>query len=519
MSKKFNEQDNNLMKKVIPTKVILFFLCIIVIASLITRIYFLNFEIPITHDALNYFFYALDIKNSNQLPINYSLANPGWGIFLSVFFSNFESQNIIDYMNLQKILTISISSFTILPMYLLCKKFFNKPYSLLGALIIGIEPHLIQNSLLGISDSLYILLIVISFLLYFNENKIIKYISFVIVGFCTIIRGEGIFILIPLLLMTILNKNKNKNKILDIIISGVIFSIIFLPMAVIQFEIYESDMAFGRAINTIEAHSIDSKNEGNITGLDFIFNGIENFPKYLGWNLIPIFLPFLPIGFLLIFKNWNYKIKVIFVSLIFMSLPPFYAYAISIQDGRYFFFLYPLFVILSILTIEKIGNKFNQKIILSVVISFIIISSGVYCGLKIENNFEEQIFISEIISKTPKVINDFSTSQYLEPQNYPDNFNEFKKFYELDRLNNESVRSVVPQKVSIISIFEYQNIENFIFSNKENLTHIVVENDQESILYDIFINEKNYPYLEKEFDSSIEDFRYEVKIFKINFEK
>ena len=519
MSKKFNEQDNNLMKKVIPTKVILFFLCIIVIASLITRIYFLNFEIPITHDALNYFFYALDIKNSNQLPINYSLANPGWGIFLSVFFSNFESQNIIDYMNLQKILTISISSFTILPMYLLCKKFFNKPYSLLGALIIGIEPHLIQNSLLGISDSLYILLIVISFLLYFNENKIIKYISFVIVGFCTIIRGEGIFILIPLLLMTILNKNKNKNKILDIIISGVIFSIIFLPMAVIQFEIYESDMAFGRAINTIEAHSIDSKNEGNITGLDFIFNGIENFPKYLGWNLIPIFLPFSPIGFLLIFKNWNYKIKVIFVSLIFMSLPPFYAYAISIQDGRYFFFLYPLFVILSILTIEKIGNKFNQKIILSVVISFIIISSGVYCGLKIENDFEEQIFISEIISKTPKVINDFSTSQYLEPQNYPDNFNEFKKFYELDRLNNESVRSVVPQKVSIISIFEYQNIENFIFSNKENLTHIVVENDQESILYDIFINEKNYPYLEKEFDSSIEDFRYEVKIFKINFEK
>ena len=519
MSKKNNSQDNNLKKKVIPTKVILLFLSIIVIASLITRIYFLNFEIPITHDALNYFFYALDIKNSNQLPTNYSLANPGWGIFLSVFFSNFESQNIIDYMNLQKILSISISSFTILPMYLLCKKFFNKSYSLVGALIIGIEPHLIQNSLLGISDSLYILLIVISFLLYFNENKIIKYISFIIVGFCTIVRGEGIFVLIPFLLITILNKNKNKTKIFDIIISGLIFSIIFLPMALVQFEINENDMAFGRVINTIESHSINSKNEANITGLGFIFNGIENFPKYLGWNLIPIFLPFLPIGFLLIFKNWNYKIKIIFVSLISMSLPPFYAYAISIQDGRYFFFLYPLFVILSILTIEKIGNKFNQKIILSIVISFIIISSGVYCGLKIENDFEEQIFISEIISKSPKVINDFSTSQYLEPQNYPDNFNEFKKFYELDKINNQSVRSVVPQKVSIISIFEYQNIENFIFSNKENLTHIVVENDQDSILYDIFINEKKYPYLEKEFDSSIENFRYEVKIFKINFEK
>jgi hypothetical protein len=519
MSKKINEQNNNLIKKVMPTKVILFFLSIIVIASLITRIYFLNFEIPLTHDALNYFFYALDIKINSQLPINYSLSNPGWGIFLSIFFTNFESQNVIDYMNLQKILSISISSLTVLPMYLLSKKFFRKSYSLLGALIIGFEPHLIQNSLSGISDSLYIILIVISFLLYFNKNNKIKYISFMIVGFSTITRGEGIFILIPFLLMIILKRDKIKNKIFNIIISGIIFSIIFLPMALIQFEIYESDMAFGRAIDSIEAHSIDSKDEGNIAGIDFILNGIENFPKYLGWNLIPIFLPFLPIGFVLIFKNWNYKIKTIFVSLIFMSLPPFYAYAISIQDGRYFFFLYPLFVILSILTIEKIGNKYNQKIVLSVIISFIIISSGIYSILKIDNNLEEQIFISEIISKTPKIINDFSSSQYLEPQNYPKNLNEFKKFFELERTKHESVRNVVPQKVSIIPILEHQNIENFILSNKENLTHIIVENDQESKLYDIFINEKKYPYLDKEFDSLLENFKYEIKIFKINFKK
>lgn len=519
MSKKINEHDKNLIKKVISTKAILFFLSIIVITSLITRIYFLNFEIPLSHDALNYFFYALDIKNNNQLPINYSLANPGWGIFLSIFFSNFESQNVLDYMNLQKNLSILISSLTILPMYLLCKKFFNKPYSLLGGLIIGFEPHLIQNSLLGISDSLYIILIVISFLLYFNENKIIKYISFIIVGFCTIVRGEGIFLLIPFLLITILNKNKNKTKIFDVIVSGLIFSIIFLPMALIQFEINENDMAFGRMINTIEAHTIDSKNEGNITGIDFIVNGIENFPKYLGWNLIPIFLPLLPIGFVLMFKNWNYKIKTIFVSLIFMSLPPFYAYAISIQDGRYFFFLYPIFIILSILTIEKIGNKFNEKIIFVVIISFIIISSGIYSNLKIENNLEEQIFIAEIISKTPKIINDYSGSKYLEVQNYPKNFNEFKKFFELERIDNESIRSLVPQKISIIPILDHQDIENFIFSNQSSLTHLIVENNQESKLYDIFINEKNYPYLEKKYDSSLENFEYQVKIFEINFQK
>jgi len=519
MSKKFNEQDNNLMKKVIPTKVILFFLCIIVIASFITRIYFLNFEIPLTHDALNYFFYAFDIKINNQLPINYSLANPGWGIFLSIFFSYFESQNIIDYMNLQKIFSILISTLTVLPMYLLCKKFFNKSYSLLGALIIGFEPHLIQNSLLGISDSLYIFLIVISFLFYFNENHRIKYISFMIIGLCTIVRGEGIFILFPFLLMIILKPGRIKKRILDIIISGLIFSIVFLPIAFFQFEINESGMAFGRVVNTIEAHTIDSKNEGNITGIDFIFSGIENFPKYLGWNLVPTFLPFLPIGLVLMFKNWNYKIKTIFVSLIFMSLPPFYAYAISIQDGRYFFFLYPIFIILSILTIEKIGNKFNKKIIFIVIICFIIISSGIYSGIKIDNNLEEQIFISEIISKTPKIINDYGGSKYLEPQNFPKNLTEFKKLFELESTNNESIRNQIPQKISIISMSDHQNIEDFIFSNKDDLTHIIVENDQESKLHDIFINEKKYSYLEKEFDSSLENYEYEVKIFRINFEK
>ena len=520
MTESFNSQNNKLDKNKISKKKILVLLSVIIVSSFLIRIYFINFEIHLTNDALNYFFYALDIKINNQLPINYSLSNPGWGIFLSIFFSNFESQNVIDYMNLQKILSISISSLTVLPMYLLSKKFFSKSYSLLGALIIGFEPHLIQNSLLGISDSLYIFLIVISFLLYFNKNNKIKYISFMIVGFCTITRGEGIFILIAFLIMIILKSGKIKIKILDLIISVLIFSIIFLPMALIQFEIYENDMAFGRAIDTIEAHTVDSKKSGNITGIDFIFSGIENFPKYLGWSLIPIFLPFLPIGFILMFKNWNYEIKTIFVSLILMSLPPFYAYAISIQDGRYFFFLYPLFVILSIITIEKIGNKFNQKIIFGLVICFIIISSGIYSGLKIDNNLNnEYIFISEIISETPKTINDYKGSQYLEPVNYPKNFSEFKKYYKLDRIDKESIRFIVPQKISVIPILDNQDMENFIFSNKDNLTHIIIENNEESKLYDIFMNEEKYPYLKKEFDSSLKKFTYEIKIFEINFEK
>ena len=220
MTKNNNDEHIQLKETFFSRKKIFLFLGVIVISAFIVRIYFLNFEIPLTNDALNYFFYALDIKINNQIPVNYSPANPGWGIFLSAIFSNFESQSVIDYMNLQKMVSVSLSALTVLPIYFLCKKFFRTSYSLLGALLFGLEPHLIQNSLFGISDSLYILLVVISFLLYLNENKKMVYISFVIIGFSTIVRAEGIFIIFTFLIMFFVIKNNLKLKITDVIISG-----------------------------------------------------------------------------------------------------------------------------------------------------------------------------------------------------------------------------------------------------------------------------------------------------------
>jgi hypothetical protein len=291
-------------------------------------------------------------------------------------------------------------------------------------------------------------------------------------------------------------------------------------MALIQIETYDSDMAFGRIIETVD-NDIINQNSGHYVGIKaLIFNGIQNFPTYLGWSIIPTFVFFVPIGFVLMFKNWNYRIKTIFTALVLMSMPAFYAYSISIQDGRYIFFLYPLFVILSMITIEKIGKKFNQKIIFSVIISFIIISSCVYSVLKIDNTqSEEYLLIAQRISDTPKIINDYNKSQYLEPLNYPKEFNEFKKLYELDRIDKKSIRFSVPQQISKIPVSSHQNINDFINSNKNSITHIVVENEQESIFYDIFENEDKYSYLEKEFDSSSINFQYSVKIFKINHEK
>ena len=64
-------------------------------------------------------------------------------------------------------------------------------------------------------------------------------------------------------------------------------------------------------------------------------------------------------------------------------------------------------------------------------------------------------------------------------------------------------------------------IKSFIESNKEkNLEYIAVDGhqDQPEFLYDIFVNDKEYPFLEKIFDSNELDMKYHVKIYKINYE-
>ena len=63
-------------------------------------------------------------------------------------------------------------------------------------------------------------------------------------------------------------------------------------------------------------------------------------------------------------------------------------------------------------------------------------------------------------------------------------------------------------------------VEDYIkFGEKVGLTHLVTDGKsaQPKILNDIFYNEKNYPYLLKQFDSIEHGFKYHMKIYEIDF--
>ena len=113
---------------------IIFSLSIIIISSIPIKLYFFPYGIPITEDGLFYFHYAIDTNILGHLP-NTALINNGWPLFLSIFYSIFDSNNYLDYMTLQRIITISISTITIIPVYLLLRRFFNYKYALLGSIL------------------------------------------------------------------------------------------------------------------------------------------------------------------------------------------------------------------------------------------------------------------------------------------------------------------------------------------------------------------------------------------------
>ena len=68
-------------------KNVIFYLSIIITASFVLRLFLIPYEIPLTFDALLYFWYANDTSILGTLPADYTLANNGWSIFLSIFFT------------------------------------------------------------------------------------------------------------------------------------------------------------------------------------------------------------------------------------------------------------------------------------------------------------------------------------------------------------------------------------------------------------------------------------------------
>lgn len=509
-------------KTEIITKNIVFSLLIIIAISLVFRLYNFPFNIPLTLDADGYFLYAGDMSILGKFPTSFNFPNNGWPIFLSIFYSVFHFSDFMDYMNLQRFLTVLLSISTIIPVYLLCSRFFEKRIALVCTTLFAFEPKIILNSTLGITEPLFILLGTIALFLFLSENKKFIYTSFIILGLFTIVRYEGFLLIMPLSIMFFIRFRKEQKVILQYMIALSLFALIILPMSYVRSETIGSDGIISHVSAGPKYYQhvsqFNAQSSENIF-YNFIITGIINLTKYIGWSMIPIFLYFIPFGIYAIFKSKNIKNYTIVICLFTLLIPAFYAYSRDMQDTRYLLIIYPIFCILAGFTIKRVFEKFKKESLIVLILLTIVLSGSlVYLEIKkIDNEHEREAYaIAEEMIKRTKVINHSYAEEYsIEETKYfrSANLSVLEKF---PTLSNDI------EPLQFVETKDFDNIEKYLeFGNEKGLKYLIIDNSrkQPNFLKEIFNNEEKYDFLIKDFDSFDYNYRYHVKIFKIDYSK
>ena len=508
------------------------FLCLLSIGviGLLVRLYF---EPPsaLTGDATNYFVYAADTGLKGKLSDVYFLGNSGWSLLLSALFSITKYDDPLFLMELQRSLSIFISVVTIIPVYFLCRRFFNQSYSLIGASLFLFQPHIIINSSLGITEPIFLFLGISSLTLFLSNNHKIIYASFAVAGLFTLIRFEGLLFFAMLSIMFFVKYRNEKRYFLRYPLVLAIYVLVLLPVAYSNFETHERDGFVSELIGTASyMHYVQgipdvgdplygSADSANIQ--NFLANGIKNTVFFFGVAAIPIFIFLVPVGVVLIIKNRknlknDFQIVTIVLVSLTMLIPAFYAYGRGSDDVRFLFMVFPLLVLISLYGISKLKTK-NHHFIMVGITAAIVLTSFLYLDFKNEMDvdYENEVFlITKFITSKTSLINDNSVDiRYRTAATIVTNW---------PNLPTPTSESHVERSLKLISSAGHNSLIEFIdLSKDKGLTHLAVDGreHQPEFLKDVFYHDEEYDYLTKIFDSRDHGMNYHVKIFKIDYNK
>ena len=484
----------------------------IVMIAVIIRVYYFPYEIPITMDGLVYFKYAVDVSVLGHLPET-SLTNNGWPTFLSLFFMNINSENFLDYMTAQRIMSTSISIITAVPVYFLCRKFFDYKFALVGVALFLLEPRIIQNSLIGITEPLFILFTTTSLTLFFSNNRKMIYLSFAVAAIATLVRYEGVVLFLAISSLYFIKFRKDYKKILEYGILLGIFMAVLAPMVLGSMEIrgeekITASLVSGSEVFTKEAMSFNDSVYGMFL---YIINGLAETSKFLGWIMIPTVVLFVPLGIIFMFKNKMPEKISILIPTIILIIPAFYAYSRGIDELRYLFVLFPLFSLISLFTIKQFFGKIRKRnLFLGLLIVGIILSSVIFLEWKKTDSVHE-LEAYEISKKVVELAN--ATNSY-EPES---------KYLRVGDMHSKSLLEISDRSLYEFNVSASPKNYNTLIEliTKNELSHLVVDDSTTRVpfLVDVFDHEDSFPFLIKVYDSRDDGYDYHVKIFRIDYDK
>jgi len=493
---------------------------LVVLFGFLIRMFYTPFGTPISGDAIDYFSYSIALARGEIFPDGYILNKFGWPIFLSPFLAIFDNSEILDLMNVQRILSITISVVTIVPLYFLIKNFFKKEIAIVASSLFIFSPKVIENSLLGISDSFFIFLITIVVMLVFVKNSKYYFLSYIIAGFAFIVRQEGILILIPLIIFFIVKKEFTKEKIMRISIGLIVFCIITFAANYALTNEIENISIFDTVIHATQISNqeivISSDNKVATTGTitnnitEFIKNASFNYSKFLIWILLPNAVCFILLSIFTFQKTISKNRIIILGFFIFLSFISLFAYGKGIQEVRYLLVLLPLLALFSGYGLTTIQKRINKKILFFTIP--IIISSIIFVSFDYEEKFENESFeIAKKVIQNANGINDYEESRFVKVAKMYDSWPELLPYGE-----NREIYSGIEKFISS----EYENLNDYIFYNYDKgLTHLVIYEENNAEYFDIIFQlENDFPYLTKIYDSSSLGHEKPVKIFEIKYE-
>ena len=530
---------------------VVLYLILIVIISLGLKLYLVDFSLPVNSDNLAYVLNG--IAHSNGDFEHSPSRSIGWSLFLSPFFSLMNSNDFLDYSNAAKIISISVSTATIFLIYKVGRKFFDERYSLVAACLFAFLPQLNYNSVMALSEPLFIFSILASFYFLLNDKSKFIIPALAFVGFSYWIRLNGIIFFLIISLTYILTFKKSRIFLRNYGIGLVIFLIIISPILLQKYEqfgdpFYSSyqDKMFSKnyeelisnlSLNTETSASSYIENNGIFDFIyTFFISGIFNSMIMLSKLSFPYIFILIPFGILFSFRAFDQKSQYTKANWIFILSSIFFmSFILSVvPEKRFLLFLMPFLVLFSVIPIHRVTEyglstfslSRNQKnAFLVIVIIIVIILSGLFTlryekldpGLENEKMDFAQYALENLHGNT---LRDFGGgTDYINSVILLD-YNNFQDFKISSSADDTERSKLAYQEIGVSA----SNIEDLILKGESLNLNYLISNQHDTFYYpfvdQVYHNEEQYPYLIKIFDSHEHGYeKLKIKVFEIDYEK
>ena len=535
-------------------KIIFFLLIAIVIASIPLKLYTVDFSSPPHTDDFGYILYAIQYSQGDFFLSQKK--NPGWALFLTPFVSVLNSNDFLDYSSIARILTLTISTITIFPMYILARKFFNEKYSLVAAGLFAFEPHLNYNSGTALSEPLLILVLITSMIFILQSKTKYHYLAFIFTGLCWWVRLEVIYPVLAIILIYFVIHRSKLNSRRNFSICIIILLITISPLF-IQRDLQFDDPFYVWYTGTILADDyselLTSPEDVGITSfvekhgalglLDRLVNGFVNLFNILFRILYPYLFILIPFGILFSLRPIDQKLKnikanwIMILSIIAVLIIPF----AIIDERRFLFSLFPFLIIFSVIPIQRVTNyglstfSFNNRqksIFLIVVVGVVFLLATTFTmgvgefGYGLPNSAleQEKLEFTEYLVENydGRILRDQIVTDYLAYVSLTSDDNDFKSF-KSPRGKNPYPDLYEPGKIVWLSVNGKTMKELIINGELVELKYVgILESGSYffPFLNDLYHNEEEYPFMKKIFDSAEMNYKeFKVKVFEINYQK